>query len=315
MADTGENSKELIDVESMNKTLRENQSLLHHENQKLHEDIKKLSKQLEDFGKSSVEPEMLETLRKEKDHLITLNDTLKKKIKRLKIPATSSNLQDINSDQWENDELIKTAKILSQLLEKIKNSEKLDIKAPEQSLTTTVESLMKKLDEQQRKLEDASDTIRKLRDDDEKYILKERINDMKQLITDLELENAKLKFECEQLSEDVNSFKKQLNEAVEEVKLASKKCYQVEDERDQLKGTIRELEDEKIRLKKEVIDEMNEANRAKSVSVELEVALHHVSDAYEHKRQEVTALHKQLDDAEKIIRNFKIQLEPTLNTL
>lgn len=314
-SETSSNGVEFINLETMNRHLLENQSLLYHENQKLHKDIAKLSKDLEHIRNNSEEPEVINSLKKEKEHLIALNETLRKKIRRLRTPSASMDFKDIENEHWEKQELAKSVKDLNALMQRIKESEKLDVKPPEQNIAKVVASLTKKLEEQQRKYEEANETIRRLRDDDEKYVLKERINDMKQLITDLELENAKLKFESEQLSEDVESFKKQLNETAEEVKSVTKKCYQLEDEKEQMKATIRELEDEKIRVKKEMIEEMNDANRAKRVSVELEIALHHVSDAYEHKRQEVTAMQKQLDDAEKIIRNFKDQLEPTLNAL
>lgn len=297
------------------KHFRKNQSPINHENLKLHEDIAKLSEQMEHFRKATMEPNMIDTLKKEKRQLIALNETLKKKIKRLRAPNTTTNLKEIENEQWERQELLNSVRDLNQIMEKIKKSDKLQIEPPEQNIAKTVASLTRKLEELERKNEEANDTIRNLRDDDEKYILKERINDMKQLITDLELENAKLKFESEQLSEDVESLKRQLNESVEAEKTVTKKCYELEDEKDKLKVDINELEDDKIRLKKEMIEEMNEANRAKRVSVELEIALHHVSDAYEHKRQEVLSMQNQLDDAEKIIRNFKIQLEPTLSAM
>lgn len=313
MTDSSDKYNTITDISSTKKLSPQN-SIRQNENQNFNDDIAKLSKQLEQFRKMSVDPEVIKSLRKEKEHLISLNDTLKKKIKRLKTPAPF-NLEDVDSEMWDKNELLKSVKDLTVLMDQIKQSEKLDIEPPEQNIAKVVEILTKKMEEQQRKYEEATETIRKLRDDDEKYILKDRINDMKQLIADLELENAKLKFECEQLTEDVENFKKQTNETMDEVKSATKKVYQLENEKDQLKNAIRELEDDKIRLKKEMIEEMNEANRAKRVSVELEIALHHVSDAYEHKRKEVTALQKQLDDAEKIIRNFKDQLEPTLCAL
>lgn len=314
-SDTTSNYCEYPNLEAMNRHLLKNQSYLYNENQKLHEDIAKLSKQLEQFGRETADPEMVFTLKKEKQQLVVLNETLKRKIKRLKTPVTSLGFKEIETDNWEKQELMNSVRDLNNLLEKIKHSEKLDIQPPEQNIANVVDSLTKKLEEQQKKYEEANEIIRKLRDDDEKFVLKERINDMKQLITDLELENAKLKFESEQLNDDVEGFKKQMNEALEEVKSITKKCYELEDEKEHLKTTIKDLEDEKIRLKKEMIEEMNEANRAKRVSVELEIALHHVSDAYEHKRQEVMAMQNQLDDAEKIIRNFKEQLEPTLQAL
>lgn len=303
---------EFRNIESISKSLVFTQTRLYQENQQLHEDIAKLSKQLEYITKASVEPEVIRTLKKEKEHLVALNETLKKKIKRLRTPSTSTSLKEIETEQWEKQELFKSLKDLNEIMEKIKRSEKVEIKPPEENLQTVIDSLTRKLDEEQQKYEEAAETIRKLRNNDEKYVLKERISDMKQLITDVELENAKLKFESEQLSDDIESLKKQLNETIEEVKTATKKCCQLEEEKEVLKKSVRELEDEKISLKKEMIEEMNEANRAKRVSVELEIALHHVSDAYEHKRQEVASMQKQLDDAEKIIKNFKEQLEPTL---
>lgn len=311
-SDTSSNYGEYTNLDDMNKHLLDNQSVLYDENQKLHQDISRLSKQLEQLRRDPVDPETVTSLRREKQQLLSLNQTLKKKIKRLKSPVNSLSVKQNENDQWDKQELLNSVRDLNNLLDKIKKSEKLDIKPPEQNIAKVIESLTKKLEEQQKKNEEASDTIRRLRDDDEKYLLKERINDMKQLVTDLELENAKLKFESEQLTDDVESYKKQMNEALEEVKSVTKKCFKLEDEKEEMKTDIKELEDEKIRLKKEMIEQMNEANRAKRVSVELEIALHHVSDAYEHKRQEVMAMQAQLDDAEKIIRNFKEQLEPTL---
>lgn len=52
---------------------------------------------------------------------------------------------------------------------------------------------------------------------------------------------------------------------------------------------------------------MNEANRAKRVLVDTEIALQHISEAYENKRMEVMALSQQLEEAEKIIKGFRKQ--------
>lgn len=296
-------------LDNINRQLVENQSFLHNENVKSQDDVSRLSKQLETLRKSTINPEIFEALRKERESLLALNYTLKNKIQKMKSSPTPLSSFDIERENKEKVELSKAIQDLDHVLEKIKQSEKLDIKDPNENITKTVEVLLKKLDEQEKKYEEANEIIRKLREDDEKYVLRERINDMKQLITDLEVENTKLKFESEQLSEDVENYKKQLNDTVEEAKESAKKCYHLEDEKDKLKEIVSQLENDKIKLKKEMIEEMNEANRAKRVSVDTEIALQHISEAYESKRQEVMALQKQLDEAENIIRNFKQHLE------
>nr|CAI5850774.1 unnamed protein product [Callosobruchus analis] len=55
--------------EEVNKQLLQNQSFLYNENQKLQDDVKRLSYQLENLRKTSVKPEIFDALRKEKNHL------------------------------------------------------------------------------------------------------------------------------------------------------------------------------------------------------------------------------------------------------
>ncbi|CAH1175843.1 unnamed protein product [Phaedon cochleariae] len=310
MASYLQNTEEITGANTVNRQLLENQTFLHHENENLQHDVTRLSRQLENLRKASVSPDLFETLKKEKDHLLALNDTLRKKIKHMKNPSTHLDKKDSQKETQEKLELIRTVQELDRLLEKIKKSEKFEVKPCENETAKVVEALTKKIDEEQRKNEEATEALRKLREDDEKYILREKLTDMKQLITDLEVENTKLRFESEQLAEDVENYKKQLSEATDEAKSATKKYYELEDEKDRLKSIISDLENEKIKLKKEMIEEMNEANRAKRVSVDTEIALHHISEAYENKRKENQALHAQLDDAEKIIRGFKNQFDP-----
>ncbi|KAG5870567.1 hypothetical protein JTB14_028795 [Gonioctena quinquepunctata] len=303
-------SEEHPDSNTINRQLLENQSFLHNENQKLQYDIQSLSKQLETLRNATVCPEVFETLRKEKDHLLALNETLRKKIRHLKSPSTHPEAPDAEKEQKEKLELIKTVQEVDRLLEKIRNSERFEIKSHESNNAQVIETLTKKLEEEQKKSETANEALRKLRVDDEKYKLRGKITDMKQLINDLEIENTKLKFENEQLAEDIEDYKKQVNEATDESKIATQRSYELEDEKEKLKGIISELENEKIKLKKEMIEEMNEANRAKRVSVDTEIALHHISEAYENKRKEVQAISAQLEEADKIIRGFKKQFDP-----
>ncbi|XP_023029503.2 uncharacterized protein [Leptinotarsa decemlineata] len=299
-----------IESNTINRQLLENQSFLYTENQKLQNDVQSLSKQLENLRNSTIQPEVFEALRKEKDHLLALNETLRKKIKTRRGTSILTTPSDLQKEHKEKIEIIKTVQEIDRLLEKIRDSEKFEMRPCENNAALVIESLTKKLEEEQRKCEEANEALRKLRVDDEKYILREKITDMKQLISDLEVENTKLKFENEQLAEDVDEYKKQLNEATEEAKTVTKKFCQLEDEKDKLKVVISELENEKIKLKKEMIEEMNEANRAKRVSVDTEIALHHISEAYENKRKEVQAISAQLEEAEKIIRSFKEQFAP-----
>nr|CAH7735665.1 unnamed protein product [Callosobruchus chinensis] len=185
--------------------------------------------------------------------------------------------------------------------------EKFELKPPQQDLHKMVEKLTSRLEEEQQKAQEAEETIRKLREDDEKYIMREKLTDMKQLVTDLEIENSKLKFEIEQLTDDVDTYKRQLDDGTEEAKQSAARCCRLEGEKDKLKDMISQLENEKIELKKEMIQEMTEANRAKRVSVDTEIALQHIAEAYETKRKEMAALIQQLEDAEKIIKEFKDQ--------
>ncbi|KAJ8968131.1 hypothetical protein NQ314_002452 [Rhamnusium bicolor] len=229
------------------------------------------------------------------------------------ISAPPAGLNDYEKQEQKQQsvELLKSAQDLEKLLHKVNaHSDRLEIKHPEKNITETFTILTRKLEEEHKRSEEANEALRKLREDDEKYVLREKITDMKQLLTDLEVENTKLKFESEQLAEDVENYKKELNEAVEEAKRATKKNYELEDDKDRLKQTISDLENDNIKLKKEMIEELNEANRAKRVSVDTEIALQHISEAYENKRREAMQLTLQLEDAERIIKSFRDQFEP-----
>ncbi|VEN64639.1 unnamed protein product [Callosobruchus maculatus] len=293
--------------EEVNKQLLQNQSFLYNENQKLQDDVKRLSYQLENLRRTSVKPEIFDALRKEKNHLTTLNETLKRKIQQLKSPPGAISTYDAAKEQKEKEELLSTVRDLEELITKVKCMEKFELKPPQQDLHKMVETLTSRLEEEQQKAQEAEETIRRMREDDEKYVMREKLTEMKQLVTDLEIENSKLKFEIEQLNDDVDTYKRQLDDATEEAKQSAARCCQLEDEKDKLKEMVSDLENEKIELKKEMIQEMTEANRAKRVSVDTEIALQHIAEAYETKRKEMAALLQQLEDAEKIIKEFKDQ--------
>ncbi|KAJ8982328.1 hypothetical protein NQ317_006674 [Molorchus minor] len=294
-SDLKSNPYESSILEGANKQLLGNQAFLFNENQKLQEDVSRLSTQLDHLRQTTVNPEIYETLRKEKEHLIEINRTLKDKIQNLRLPPVPLDEEELQVQRQEHYKLFKYVEEIEQMLKDMKhNSQRLIIHPPQESVADTIK---------------AHETLRKLRDDDEKYILRDKITDMKQLVTDLEVENTKLKFECEQLSEDVNRYKKDFGEAADDVKAAKKKCRNLEDEKDKLKQIISNLEDDNLKLKKEMIVELNEANRAKRVSIDTELALQHISEAYDNKRAEVKQLREQLDDAEKIIKSFKEQFQ------
>ncbi|KAJ8961884.1 hypothetical protein NQ318_021502 [Aromia moschata] len=292
-------------LENANKQLLGNQTFLFSENQKLQEDVHRLSVQLEQLRKTTVNPELFETLQREKENLEVLNDTLKEKIKHLKSPPAPLDEVEIQKERKEHYKLFKYVDEIEHLLKNIgKSSDRLNVKAPEENITDTIGILTRKLDQEQRRREDANEVLRKLRDDDEKYVLRDKITDMKQLVTDLEVENTKLKFECEQLTEDVDQYKKQVFELSEDAKTAMRRSRELEDEKDRLKQIISNLENDNLQLKKEMIVELNEANRAKRVSIDTELALQHISEAYESKRQEVMQVREQLEDAEKNYKKF-----------
>ncbi|KAJ8921955.1 hypothetical protein NQ315_008589 [Exocentrus adspersus] len=299
--------EEVKDFET-NRQLLENQTFLFNENQKLQEEVNRLSAQLDHLKQTTVSPEVLHALKREKDNLLGHNISLKAKIRRLSAAPPPVTAPEIENEKLSYQELNKSANDLEKILSKLStHSDRLSITTPHENLSETVTALTKKLEEEQNRNEELQENIRKLREDDEKYVLREKITDMKQLLTDLEVENTKLKLESEQLVEDAETYKKELNEAIEEAKATTKRNYELEDEIHRLKQVISDLENDNLRLKKEMIEELNEANRAKRVSADTEIALQHISEAYENKRKEVMQLTKRLEDAENIIDIFKRQ--------
>lgn len=290
------------------KQLLENQTFLYNENQKLQDDVNRLSAQLEIMKLSTVSPDIFQALKREKDNLLALNLTLKSKLKRLKTSPPSLSAVEIDQEKKSYSDITKSAQDLEKMVWKLSShSDRLSISVPHDNLSETIMALNQKLEEEQKKNEEAKETIRKLREDDEKYVLREKMMDMKQLLTDLEVENTKLKLESEQLAEEMETYKKGLSEAVEEAKATSKRNIELDDEIYKLKQIISDLENDKLKLKKEMIEELNEANRAKRVSADTEIALQHISEAYENKRREVMQLTARLEDAENIINIFKRQ--------
>ncbi|XP_030761989.1 uncharacterized protein PFB0765w-like [Sitophilus oryzae] len=298
-------------TEAINKQLLENQSYLYDENQKLQENVNKLSKHLEDLRRSTVDPKVLEHLLSEKQNLIAINETLKKKIKDIKSLPPNLNKGDLERQKVEKQELLKSIDELDVILTRINNRpEAFEVTLPKKSTVQELyDTLTRRLEDEQKRSDETVETIRRLRDDDEKMILKDKITDLKQLITDLEVENTKLKFEAEQLSEDVQRHKNQLSEASQEISGLKKDKSVLEIEIDHLKQVISDLEHEKLNLKKDMIEELTEANRAKRVSADTEIALQQISEAYENKRKEVARYQKQLDEANGIIKAFKDQFE------
>ncbi|XP_072386159.1 uncharacterized protein [Diabrotica undecimpunctata] len=288
-------------IKSVNSTLLQNQSFLYKENIKLQDDIVRLSQQLEEIRSLKMNDDLFQYFQKEKENLLTLNNTLRENIRHLKTPSKFG-------DNEAKNELRDTVYQLDKIIEKVRRNDKFEIKPQKNNTGEVITSLTKKLEEEERKYEESNEALRKLREDDEKYMLREKILDMKQLLTDLEVENTKLKYENEQLLQDIEHYKKQLDEALEETKATAKQCCALDDEKELLKKTISNLENERIRIKKAMIEEMNEANRAKRVSVDTEIALQHISEAYENKRKEIKSLMEQLEDAENIIKEFKQQI-------
>lgn len=192
----------------VNRQLLENQSFLYTENQRLQQNVIKLSKHLEELRRSTVDPNVLEHLIKEKNQLFSLNESLKQKINSIRSVVPGLSKEDMEKQRNEKQEILKSIEELDLILKKINDTpETLDIKlSKESTVKELVQTLTKRLEDEQNRSDQALETIRRLRDDDEKLILKDKIADMKQLITDLEVENTKLKFENEQLTEDVERY-------------------------------------------------------------------------------------------------------------
>lgn len=204
---TTESAREPLS-ETVNKQLLENQSFLYVENQRLQQNVSKLSKHLEELRKNTVDPKVLEHLVKEKNHLFALNESLKQKISSIKSVVPGVSKECIEKQQNQKLEILKSIDELDIILKKInERPETLDISLPKESTVKELcQTLSKRLEEEQCRSDQAIETIRRLRDDDEKLILKEKMADLKHLITDLEVENTKLKFEIEQNSEDLERY-------------------------------------------------------------------------------------------------------------
>ncbi|CAH1104745.1 unnamed protein product [Psylliodes chrysocephalus] len=285
-----------------------NRIYFYRENEKLEEDVDTLNKELDDTKKSSVNTEYIENLKMEKNNLLALNERLQRKLKYLRHYSPTKQ-SDFVQETKEKKDLFETVKELDRLIEKFKRNEIFEIKQQDENHTANlINSLTIKIEEEEKKSEQLNEIIRKLRNSDEKYILEEKLTDLKQLLTDLEKENSKLKYENEQLLDNIENFKNQLNQALEDVKIATKKCYTLEDDKDQLKKIISDLENEKTQIKKDM-DEMNETNAVNKVPVDTELALEHISEAYEMKRREVKQLMEQLVAAENIIKEFQKQFK------
>lgn len=189
----------------MNKQLLENQTFLYTENKRLQQNVLKLSKHLEELRKSTVDPKVFEQLIKEKNHLYSLNESLKHKINSLKSVPPGLSKEEMLKQQKEKQEILKSIEELDIILKKINDRpEPFELKLPEESSVKELcKTLTKRLEEEQSRSDQALETIRRLRDDDEKLILKDKLADMKHLVTELEVENTKLKFETEQIYEDM----------------------------------------------------------------------------------------------------------------
>lgn len=192
----------------MNRQLLENQTFLYTENKRLQQNVLKLSKHLEELRKSTVDPKVFEQLIKEKNHLYSLNESLKLKINSLKSVPSGLSKEETQKQQKEKQEILKSIEELDIILKKINDRpEPFELKLPEESSVKELcKTLTKRLEEEQSRSDQALETIRRLRDDDEKLILKDKLTDMKHLITELEVENTKLKFETEQIYEDMERW-------------------------------------------------------------------------------------------------------------
>ncbi|CAG9827277.1 unnamed protein product [Diabrotica balteata] len=74
-------------IKSVNSTLLQNQSSLYKENIKLQDDIVRLSQQLEEIRSLKMNDDLFQYFQKEKENLLTLNNTLRENIRHLKTPS------------------------------------------------------------------------------------------------------------------------------------------------------------------------------------------------------------------------------------
>ncbi|CAH0559518.1 unnamed protein product [Brassicogethes aeneus] len=297
MEQVTEKSSTLINLENSNRKLLKNQSFLYDENKKLYSNLEKFAQELEDLKRSSIATDQYQSLRSEKSLLILQNKQLKSKLKQIKAPSKTNSHETVTTKQ---ETLHGAFDGLDQILGRIKGDQhRIQINNQPVEISDTLKELTRQLELEQKKTLALNEQLRQERNDDEKGTLKTKLIDMKDKITNLEVENTKLIFQNDQLTDDLNRTKKQLERSEADLSVEIKKSHDFEKEKDKLKRSISEVENDNLRLKKEMIEELNEANRAKRISIDTEIALQHISEAYENKRKEAMKYIAEIDELKK----------------
>lgn len=295
----------IMTLENANHQLLENQSFLHAENQRLQQTVADLNLEIEDLRSTMIPPATIDQLQAQNRQFKILNCALKKKLKQLKRPPQEWSEKEIERDKDEQKALRDASENLDVLVRVIKKqSERLEIRSNLRSVAQTMDNLKEKLEMEERRNSVNEELLRSHWENDEVYVLQDKISDLRRTNDQLQVEGAKRKFQLEDAQKEIDRLKIDL-EAVK-VNLADemKKIKLLENERDVLKQNITVLENANLALKREMIEELNEANRAKRVCIDTEIALKQIKDAFEEKRHEVVTLTSQLSDALNTIRTM-----------
>lgn len=200
-----------------------------------------------------------------------------------------------------NENLTTAIQDLEELLQKIRtDSRHLEVNKTSVEIKKSINDLTVPLD-----IKDGSPNVIKVESNDNNDSLRNKINELNARITKLEVENTKLKFQNEQYMDDLERAKKQLVRTEAELKDSVSKNWDLEDQREKFRQIITEIENENIKIKKEIIEEMNEANRAKRILVSTENALQHVSEAFENKRKECMKYIEEISKFKKQLAKYK----------
>ncbi|CAG9864106.1 unnamed protein product [Phyllotreta striolata] len=257
------------------------------------ESLKKTLPQPTASNKLPLSRELVENLKAEKINLIDLNEKLKKKLKYAK-RNSSTKRADLARENREKSELFETVEDLSRIVEKFKSNDTFEIERRESPIANFLDFL-----EEKAHRNDEESPIIPTKNLDVHKLLESQLSDARRALEDVETENSLLKRKNRQLREDLDTYKRQLDETIEQSDVANRNRYVLEEDKRKLEFAVSELRMEKTKMADET---------AGKISIDTELALRNISDAYERKSKEVERLMEQLIRAENIIEQFRQQL-------
>lgn len=149
----------------------------------------------------------------------------------------------------------------------------IDIDNCSNTISSTVKGLTKTIEQEEQKCVEAEFKLKQLKNNKEELLLKDKLYDMQSRVADLQLTNSNLKENNKKLIDEIKKLQQQFNMTEEQIKLKNQNYEDVNKEITLLRQKIDEIENCCLKLKKELIIELEEATKARKIAMDSEQML------------------------------------------